>query len=233
MRPPHTAASLKRYVCKIEGLEGPENSALYLSLSEKKPVADSARLALRGNSGPGSSEVDPVVFVFDKGAAEKRSKSTSNAGSNVLPAWKIERRFGAPLWFRSQKSLNSRSPVYYRLYDGDGEVVSKTSFDENDSSLGRIDIFTTPPPHTVASLKDCLIHVEGVSGGKVQLLENEDGEVTLNDGDAIALFTDDFPGSKEDQPIVFTYTRSAPDKTTALGSPSVSKRLTATGDWRE
>ena len=233
VRPPHTAASLKRYVCKIEGVEGPEKAALYLSLSEKKPVADSARLALRGNSGPGSSEGDPVVFVVNKGAAEKRRKFASSAGLNELPTLKIEQRSGGPLWFCSRKCLNSRSPVYYRLYDVDGEAVSKTLFDENDSSLGRIDIFTTPPPHTVASLKDCLIHVEGVSGGKVQLLENEDGEVTLNDGDAIALFTDDFPGSKEDQPIVFTYTRSAPDKTTALGSPSVSKRLTATGDWRE
>ena len=103
MRPPHTAASLKRYVCKTEGVEGPEKTALYLSLSEKKPVDDSARLALRGNSGPGSSEVDPVVFVVDKVAVEKRPKSANNAGSNELPARKIEQRYGAPLWFRSHK----------------------------------------------------------------------------------------------------------------------------------
>ena len=89
VRPPHTAASLKRYVCKIEGVEGPEKTALYLSLSETKPVDDSARLALRGNSGPGSSEADPVIFVVDKGAAEKRPKPTSNPGSNELPAWTI------------------------------------------------------------------------------------------------------------------------------------------------
>ena len=95
VRPPHTAASLKRYVCKIEGVEGPEKTALYLSLSEKKPVDDSARLALRGNSGPGSSEVDPVIFVIDKGDAEKRPKSASNAGSNELPAWKAEHQYGA------------------------------------------------------------------------------------------------------------------------------------------
>ena len=123
--------------------------------------------------------------------------------------------------------------MYYRLYDDDGEAVSKALFDEGDSSLGRIDIFTIPPPHTVASLKGRLAHVEGVSGNGVQLLENEDGEVTLNDGDAIALLTDDFPGSNEDQPIVFTYTRNAPDKTTAPQIPSFSKRLTATTYWGE
>ena len=123
--------------------------------------------------------------------------------------------------------------MYYRLYDDDGEAVSKTSFDENDSSLGRIDIFTTPPPHTVASLKKRLIHVEGVLGHDVQLLENEDGEFTLNDGDAIALLTDNCPGSNEGQPIVFTYSRNASDKTTAPENPSFSKRLTARSDWGE
>ena len=123
--------------------------------------------------------------------------------------------------------------MYYRFYDDDGEAVSKTSFDKSNSSLGRIDIFTIPPPHTVASLKNCLIHVEGVSSHDVQLLENEDGEVTLNDSDAIALLTDSRPGSKEGQPIVFTYARNVSDKTTAPGSPSFSKRLTATMTWCE
>ena len=99
--------------------------------------------------------------------------------------------------------------------------------------MGRLDIFTIPPPHTVASLKDRLVHVEGVSGHDVQLLENEDGEVTLNDGDAIAFLTDNFPGSTEDQPIVFTYTRNGPDKTKAPEIPSFSKRLTATTSWGE
>ena len=233
VRPPHTAASLKRYVCKIEGVDSPEKVALYLSMSEKKPVDDSARLALKETSGPGSSEVDPVVFVVDKGAAEKRPKSASNVGSNELLTWTIERRYGAPLWFCFQKCLNSHSSVYYRLYDDDGEAVSKTSFDESDSSLGRIDIFTIPPPHKVASLKDRLIHVEGVSGHDVQLLENDDGEVTLNDGDAIALLTDNCLGSKEGQPIVFTYSRNASDKTTALEGPSFSKRLTVKLGWGE
>jgi hypothetical protein len=99
VKPPHTAASLKRYICKIEGVKGPEKGALYLSLSEEKPLDDSARLALRGNSGPGSSEVDPVVFVVDKGAAEKRRRSASNAGSNELLAWEFEQRYGVPCGF--------------------------------------------------------------------------------------------------------------------------------------
>ena len=120
VRPPHTATSLKRCVCKIEEVEGPEKSTLYLSLSEKKPVDDSARLALKGSSGPGSSEADPVVFVVDKGAAEKRPKSASNAGKNELPAWKTEQCYGAPLWFCSQKmpklTLTSVLPTLRRRW---------------------------------------------------------------------------------------------------------------------
>ena len=60
---------------------------------------DSARLVLRGNSesgsGPGSSEVDPVILVVDKGAAEKRPNSASNVGSKTLPTWKAEQKYGA------------------------------------------------------------------------------------------------------------------------------------------
>ncbi|EDR01802.1 uncharacterized protein LACBIDRAFT_295543 [Laccaria bicolor S238N-H82] len=218
VRPPHTAASLKKCICKIEDVEGPQMGALYSSLSEREPLEDSARLVLRGNSesepGPGSSEVDPIILVVDKGAAEKRPKPASNTGSNELPTWNSEREY-----------------IYYRLYDDDSEAISKTSFDENDSSLGRIDIFTIPPPHTVASLKNRLVHVEEVSSQNVQLLENEDGEVTLNDDDALTLLTDDVPGSNEDRPMVFTYTQTAPDKTTTPEIPSFSKRLKATGGW--
>ena len=46
-------------------------------------------------SGPGLSEVDPVVFVIDKGVAEKRLKSASKAGSDELPAWKAEQQYSA------------------------------------------------------------------------------------------------------------------------------------------
>ena len=101
VRPPHTAASLKKCICKIEGVEGPEKGTLYLSRSEEKLLDDSAHLALRGKSGPGSSEVDPVVFIVDKGAAEKRLKSASNASSNELPAWtrKIHQHYGVPCGF--------------------------------------------------------------------------------------------------------------------------------------
>lgn len=121
--------------------------------------------------------------------------------------------------------------MYYRLYDEDSGTVSKTSFDENDPTLGRIKIFSIPPPHTVASLKCCLVNAEGVSSDDVQLLENEDGDITMNDADGIALFTDNFPGFKEDQPIVFIYALKLPNQIAEPSEPSFSKRLKATMNW--
>ena len=44
--PPHTAASLKSHLCKIEGFSGSENAHLYLSLLSQAILDDSSHLAL-------------------------------------------------------------------------------------------------------------------------------------------------------------------------------------------
>jgi hypothetical protein len=100
-------------------------------------------------------------------------------------------------------------PVYYRVYDEDGESPSKTSFDHSEPCLGRIDTFAVPPPHTVGSLKRCLIQAEKLANRELQLFEEDDGETITNDSDAIALYAGTyFPGSSEDNPIALV---SAPD----------------------
>ena len=58
--------------------------------------------------------------------------------------------------------------MYYLVYDDDGEIVSKTSFDENNPSLGRLDTLSVPPPHSVSSLKNRIIISEDLSGHDVQ-----------------------------------------------------------------
>ena len=95
--------------------------------------------------------------------------------------------------------------MYYRVYDDDGEIVSKTSFDENDPSLGRINTLSVPPPYTASSLKNCIIKSEDISGQNVQLFEDEDSESAMNDGDALTLLSDTFPGSVENRPTAITY----------------------------
>ena len=95
--------------------------------------------------------------------------------------------------------------MYYRVYDDDGEIVSKTSFDEDNLSLGRVNTLSVPPPYTVSSLKNCVIKCEGVLGDNVQLFEDEDSESAMDDDDALNLLSNMFPGLIEDRPIAVTY----------------------------
>ena len=95
--------------------------------------------------------------------------------------------------------------VYYSVYDDNGEIVSKMSFDEKNPFLGRVNTLSVPPPHTVSSLKNRIIISEDPSGHNVLLFEDEGSESAMNDSDALALLSDTFPGFVEDQPIAITY----------------------------
>ena len=53
----------------------------------------------------------------------------------------------------------------------------------------------------------------------------------MNDSDVIAPLTGDIPGSKEDQPMIFTSARKSSDRTMEAESSSFSKRLAATSSW--
>ena len=101
--------------------------------------------------------------------------------------------------------------MYYRVYDDDGDIVPKTSFHEDNPSLGRVNTLSVPPPYTVSSLKNCVIKAEDVLGDNVHLFEDEDSESAMNDGDALTLLSDMFPGFIEDRPIAITYESGTKD----------------------
>ena len=111
--------------------------------------------------------------------------------------------------------------VHYRVYDNNGEVTSKTSFDETDTALGRVDVLSIPPPYSVASLKRRLTKAEEISDPNPQLFEDEDSKTAMNDGDAITLCAKSFPGITEDEPIAIVY-KAQNMVTVSLPSPSAS-----------
>ena len=97
VRPPQTAASLMRYLCKIEGV-ALQNCLLFQSLSERTALEDSIHLSLQGTTGPGASDLDPMALVVDKRAAERRSQETSAVQPRELLERDYEQRYGtAPL----------------------------------------------------------------------------------------------------------------------------------------
>jgi len=93
----------------------------------------------------------------------------------------------APL---TKNSAHWGRSVHYRVYDEYGEVTLKTSFDKDDTSLGRIDVLSVSPPHTVASLKICIAKAEGMADHDLQVLEDDMGEIIMKDDHTITILAD-------------------------------------------
>ena len=82
--PPRTALSLKKYLCKIEGVAGPASSAiLFEALSSDAAIPDSTRLKLRGNLGSGTSSREPMALVIGVAEVEKRSNGPDPQGEEL------------------------------------------------------------------------------------------------------------------------------------------------------
>ena len=99
--------------------------------------------------------------------------------------------------------------VYYRVYlsGGKGDKKAKTSFDESDNSLGRINTLFIAPPHTAGSLKACIAKVEGLVTPDhalykdMELFEDIESDTAMNDTDVISFQGGAYPGSDEGDPV--------------------------------
>lgn len=182
--PPRTASSVKKHICKIEGLSGAESSRLFESLSSRSATAESSKLVLKEDSGLGLSKDDPIVLVV--GVEDVKNRQVIATQLVGLPkALPFEPHY-----------------VHYRLYDEEGATTSKTAFDMGDSSLGRIDTLSIVPPRTLASLRSQVMKADGLVNQNIQLFEDMDGEVPMNDNDAhISFQTHVYPGHDGDHPI--------------------------------
>ena len=91
--PPRTASSVKKHICKIEGLSGAESSRLFESLSSRSAAAESSKLAVKEDSGLGASRDDPIVLVVGvEDAKNRKANATQLVGlPEALP---FEPRYG-------------------------------------------------------------------------------------------------------------------------------------------
>ena len=103
--------------------------------------------------------------------------------------------------------------VYYRVYSSEGEdEKAKTSFDESDISLGRINTLFIAPPHTARSLKACIAKVEGlVTPGHglykdMELFQDMNSDTAMSDTDVISFLGNTYPGSDEGDPLALVNT---------------------------
>ena len=74
--PPHTMASIKLSLCRLEDLSEPDKALLFTPLSSPTPKEDSAHLSLFAPSGPGLSEQDPIALVVE---SEKTNEEVSQS----------------------------------------------------------------------------------------------------------------------------------------------------------
>src|ERR1700722_8453703 len=92
--------------------------------------------------------------------------------------------------------------VYYRIYTQDGAVISKSSAQCDDPSMGCILGRSVAPPHTVASLKKRLCNVEGIADQScVELFLSCAAKSSVCDDTRLSLLRGTGPGSLPQEPM--------------------------------
>ena len=93
------------------------------------------------------------------------------------------------------------------MSEGKRDEKVKTSFDESDISLGRINTLLIAPPHTAGSLKahiakvECLVTPGHALYKDMELFEDMSSDAAMSDTDIISFQGDTYPGSDEGDPI--------------------------------
>ena len=207
-------ASIKWSICKLEGLSEPDKALVFTSLSSPEPKEDSARLSLYAPSGPGLSEQDLIVLVVE---SEKRTKEVSQSEKLQERSGDTEIHYGKSCRHLLLHGALISFSVYYRVYSSEGgDIKAKTSFDESDISLGRINTLLVAPPHTAGSLKACIAKVEGlVTPGHalyqgMELFQDMNSDVAMSDTDVISFQDDTYPGSDEGDPVALSNATADP-----------------------
>ena len=128
-------------------------------------------------------------------------------------------------------TLNRVYTVYYRLYQADGAIESRSPAYFNDHFLGRILSKAVTPPHTAASLKNDICKIEGFSGADIY--SSLTSPTALNDGVRTAIMSYSGPGSYEKEPM-FLLVKSAQRRTSpGFPPPSVTLENPANSQYSE
>ena len=83
--------------------------------------------------------------------------------------------------------------------------MSKTSFDETDTSLGRVNTLSVPPPHNGTSLKARISQAEKLPAYDFKLFRDDSGEIILNCDEVVNFLSDNYPGIIADEPVAIVY----------------------------
>jgi len=92
--------------------------------------------------------------------------------------------------------------IYYQIYGEDGAIPCKRPVNSNDPYLARIKANQVKPPHTVSSLKRCILKAEDLpSWVDINLFADISSQSPMTEG-RISLLTRDGFGFMPEEPIV-------------------------------
>jgi hypothetical protein len=97
--------------------------------------------------------------------------------------------------------MSTVGKVYYRLYANDDEIPSKVAIDPEEPSLGRIPADCVAPPHSSASIKQCISRVEKTPAlAHADLFADLSCDTPLKEGH-ISILRTDGPGLNPKEPM--------------------------------
>ena len=111
---------------------------------------------------------------------------------------------------------NILGEVYYLLYADDYEIPSKVALNPEEPSLGRIRADSVAPPHSLATIKNCISKVEGNPAlalpGHADLSANTSCDTPFKEGH-ISILPNDGPGLNPNEPMAIVQVKnpSIPD----------------------
>jgi hypothetical protein len=98
MVPPHTAASLKRRLCRVEGVTGP--TTLFTTTCSSSPMDDGDHISFLTEASPGLTTQNPVAFLVHTPNTERHILQTAN----TIDSW-TESALSSQTSYRTSMSL--------------------------------------------------------------------------------------------------------------------------------
>ena len=110
--PPHTVASLKKCLCRTEGVKGQCRVELFLSCTAQSPMDDGQRISLLPTSGPGSLSYESMALVVNDEKMEWSENLPEYASS-------LSTEIAAEPWYCMRPS-----PCLYTRVSAQGRLAS-------------------------------------------------------------------------------------------------------------
>ena len=169
---------------------------------------DAGKVTIFNHTGPGSTPQEPLALVAKMSDSERSALDFGGGGGLASAAepdtTSPENRYCTSIQHSSTFlyiTYRLFGEVYFLLYADDYEMPSKVAFDPEEPSLGRIRADSVTPPHSPASIKQCISRVERTPAlAHADLFADISCDSPLKEGHISILRTDD-PGMSPKGPM--------------------------------